>query len=318
MVKKAPDPGSGTATLLSRDLIANLSLSFAGSPEHRHTPSPVGLHVVSTTAAPQPAHHFPAEFLPPARSESLAFHLPAASAPPAFILNRRESIDAVIQAELAADRNEDDGEDMDEDEEYDDIGPEVYYARQNLPSYLQQRVTASSPACQAAKSRSGPLKQHQATAAPPLQTNNLLPPPPPPPAAMHSSDSITRTVSSAATHAQPTLLPQLLAAAPLNSAVCGTARLSGCGGEVAPLPPANHHHHHERMVPAAAATATGHHHNQMSGPPPPSSLFPSGGPENQSNGGHHRGDENSAPAATAAATLSHLMLGQIKVRGDSL
>jgi hypothetical protein len=270
---------------------------------------------VSTTAAPQPAHHFPAEFLPPARSESLAFHLPAASAPPAFILNRRESIDAVIQAELAADRNEDDGEDLDDDEEYDDIGPEVYYARQNLPSYLQQRVTALSPACQAAKSRSGPLKQHQATAAPPLQSNNLLPPPPPPPA-MHSSDSITRTVSSAATHAQPTLLPQLLAAAPLNSAVCGTARLSG--GDVAPLPPAHHHHHHERMVPAPAAAATtgGHHHNQMSGPPlpPPASTFPSGIPENHSNGGHHRSDENSAPAATAAATLSHLMLGQIKVR----
>ena len=43
---------------------------------------------------------------------------------PAFILSRRDSIDAVIQAELAADRDSED-----------DIGPEIYYARQNLQNY---------------------------------------------------------------------------------------------------------------------------------------------------------------------------------------
>jgi hypothetical protein len=45
---------------------------------------------------------------------------------PAYILSRRESIDAVIQAELAADRDTE------------EIGPEYYYARQNLQNGLHQ------------------------------------------------------------------------------------------------------------------------------------------------------------------------------------
>ena len=73
----------------------------SGSPEHRRTPSPLQQQPPPSAAAPA----YPAN--------------------PAFILSRRDSIDAVIAAELAADRD-------DEDE---DIGPEIYYARQNLQSY---------------------------------------------------------------------------------------------------------------------------------------------------------------------------------------
>ena len=46
---------------------------------------------------------------------------------PAYILSRRESIDAVIKAELAADR-----------EPEDDMGPELFYAKQNLPNFVSK------------------------------------------------------------------------------------------------------------------------------------------------------------------------------------
>ncbi len=65
---------------------------------------------------------------------------------PAYILSRRESIDAVIQAELAADRDTE------------EIGPEYYYARQNLqqaqPTSLHSPNSAAAVAALAAlKSR---------------------------------------------------------------------------------------------------------------------------------------------------------------------
>lgn len=81
----------------------------SGSPEPRGTPSP----------RPEP---------PTAVQHYLKEEVGAAGqlASPAYILSRRDSIDAVIQAELAADR-----------ETEEDIGPEFYYARQNLQSTLR-------------------------------------------------------------------------------------------------------------------------------------------------------------------------------------
>ena len=81
---------------------------FTGSPEHRRTPSPLRKEV-----------HQEHSYLPKELPDPYA-HMPN----PAFILSRRDSIDAVIQAELAADRDSED-----------DIGPEIYYARQNLQNY---------------------------------------------------------------------------------------------------------------------------------------------------------------------------------------
>ncbi len=81
---------------------------FSGSPEHRRTPSPLRKEV-----------HQEHSYLPKELPDPYA-HMPN----PAFILSRRDSIDAVIQAELAADRDSED-----------DIGPEIYYARQNLQNY---------------------------------------------------------------------------------------------------------------------------------------------------------------------------------------
>ena len=80
----------------------------SGSPEHRRTPSP--LHYASL-----PSHRDHA-YMGPGREQG---NYPN----PAFILNRRESIDAVIKAELMADRDP---------SQEDDIGPEVYYAKQSM------------------------------------------------------------------------------------------------------------------------------------------------------------------------------------------
>ena len=68
---------------------------------------------------------------------------------PAYILSRRESIDAVIQAELAADKDTE------------EIGPEYYYARQNLQNAFHP------------DNRPGPNPHH-----PHLAQQRLLPPPP--------------------------------------------------------------------------------------------------------------------------------------------
>lgn len=84
------------------------SSTGSGSPEHRRTPSPLRKEV-----------HQEHSYLPKELPDPYA-HMPN----PAFILSRRDSIDAVIQAELAADRDSED-----------DIGPEIYYARQNLQNY---------------------------------------------------------------------------------------------------------------------------------------------------------------------------------------
>jgi len=82
----------------------------SGSPEHRRTPSPLCKEDPQYLA-----------------KDTSSYPLKEPSYPltsPAFILSRRDSIDAVIAAELAADRDDDD-----------DIGPEIYYARQNLQNY---------------------------------------------------------------------------------------------------------------------------------------------------------------------------------------
>lgn len=242
------------------------------------------------------------------RPEPATYHLTSAS--PAFILNRRESIDAVIQAELAADRDEED-----EDEEYDDIGPEVYYARQNLPNYLQQK--AASSACNGGvmtpfgKPRHGPLKQHphqQDTAASGLQQANLLQPPTSPlvahnsrPAAAAQQPQQYGTAATGVIPQQPALLPQLLAAAPLSAtSVAFNQRLSSSShGRTSPQA------HHVRTPP-------NHHHHQLS-----TSSGGGGSPTHFSNSGplatSGQGGQNSNMPPTPAATLSHLMLSQIKV-----
>lgn len=53
---------------------------------------------------------------------------------PAYIISRRESIDAVIIAELAADREPDV-----------DMGPELFFSKQNLPSFVSKRPQVSAP-----------------------------------------------------------------------------------------------------------------------------------------------------------------------------
>jgi len=86
----------------------------SGSPEHRGSPSPTSNHL-SNSEHNYLSNHPPLPY-PPS-------HIPN----PAYIISRRESIDAVIKAELAADR-----------EPEVDMGPELFYAKQNLPSFPEQ------------------------------------------------------------------------------------------------------------------------------------------------------------------------------------
>jgi len=107
----------------------------SGSPEHRQTPSPI--------------HEFQAQYknLHQEPSESghnnirdrdgglLGERFPGLQqVNPAYILSRRESIDAVIKAELAADR-----------EPEDDMGPELFYAKQNLPNFMSKMTPTTHP-----------------------------------------------------------------------------------------------------------------------------------------------------------------------------
>ena len=249
--------------------------------------------------------HFPAsEFLSTAgRSELSAYQHHS----PAFILNRRESIDAVIAAELAADRDDED----DEDDGYDDdIGPEVYYGRQTLPSYLQQKAApvVAANMSQFGKSRPGQMKHHQPVRASLAPPQSMLAPPPCPLGPPTTRPAGQQQSAAAANHGQhpqhhqygapptpsgphqPTLLPQLLAAAPLTATNTAgfSQRPSSSSFTVGHQTAATVLTHHDRVPP----------HSHMAGPPPPLSC---------------QLTSSSSMAATPAATLSHLMLSQVKV-----
>jgi len=104
----------------------------SGSPERRHTPSPIQ----EFQAQYKNLHQEPVSEASP---HSTADHnylgnFPAIPSNPAFILSRRESIDAVIKAELAADREPDE-----------DMGPEVFYAKQNLPNFVPRMNPPNLP-----------------------------------------------------------------------------------------------------------------------------------------------------------------------------
>ena len=109
----------------------------SGSPEHRRTPSPIQefqaqykhLHQDQTDPGHTSGHRSD-------RETGLFGSFPGLqTVSPAYILSRRESIDAVIKAELAADR-----------EPEDDMGPELFYAKQNLPNFAAKRSSLAPPA----------------------------------------------------------------------------------------------------------------------------------------------------------------------------
>ena len=91
----------------------------SGSPERRQTPSPV--------------QEFQAQYKHLHREPGQG-NYPGMPVNPAYILSRRESIDAVIKAELLADR-----------EPEDEMGPEVFYAKQNLPNFMSKLSPPSLP-----------------------------------------------------------------------------------------------------------------------------------------------------------------------------
>ena len=91
----------------------------SGSPERRQTPSPV--------------QEFQAQYKH-LHQEPGQGNYPGMPVNPAYILSRRESIDAVIKAELLADR-----------EPEDEMGPEVFYAKQNLPNFMSKLPPPSLP-----------------------------------------------------------------------------------------------------------------------------------------------------------------------------
>ena len=159
----------------------------SGSPEHRQTPSPI--------------HEFQAQYKNLHQEPAEAGHgghgghgreregagllggFPGLQqVNPAYILSRRESIDAVIKAELAADR-----------EPEDEMGPELFYAKQNLPNFVSK--AAAVPALPALPtvplrnvgssetfSRQPPAQLMQAITAhrslPPLVSSSAPAPPP--------------------------------------------------------------------------------------------------------------------------------------------
>lgn len=98
----------------------------SGSPEHRRTPSPLQY--------PAPAHR---------EHAYMGRHEPYPN--PAFIINRRESIDAVIKAELMADREVQEEEDL-----------EAYYARQAMLARLPTEPLPPNMAHSSSSSSSKP------------------------------------------------------------------------------------------------------------------------------------------------------------------
>lgn len=126
----------------------------SGSPEHRRTPSPIqefqaqykNLHQEPIPEGPQhaaPDHNYLGNF-------------PAIPSNPAYILSRRESIDAVIKAELAADREPDE-----------DMGPEMFYAKQNLPHFTPRMNPPNLPTVPLRQIPSSDSISHPMTSKPP-------------------------------------------------------------------------------------------------------------------------------------------------------
>merc|ERR1712106_191632 len=126
----------------------------SGSPERRHTPSPIqefqaqykNLH---QEPIPEASHHA-------APDHNYLGNFPATPANPAYILSRRESIDAVIKAELAADREPDE-----------DMGPEVFYAKQNLPNFVPRMNPPNLPTVPLRQIPSSESFIHPMTSKPP-------------------------------------------------------------------------------------------------------------------------------------------------------
>merc|ERR1712106_982985 len=126
----------------------------SGSPEHRRTPSPIqefqaqykNLHQEPIPEGPHntaPDHNYLGNF-------------PAIPSNPAYILSRRESIDAVIKAELAADREPDE-----------DMGPEMFYAKQNLPNFNPRMNPPNLPTVPLRHIPSSESASHPMTSKPP-------------------------------------------------------------------------------------------------------------------------------------------------------
>jgi len=122
----------------------------SGSPDHRRSPSPPRLHTAPEhNYNPQPHYQFQ--------------NLTNA----AYILSRRESIDAVIKAELATDRQPEV-----------DIGPEIFYAKQNLPAHhpfpsLPTEPLRQIPAAESLSSKPPPAFL-QAISEPNHPTNTMI------------------------------------------------------------------------------------------------------------------------------------------------
>merc|ERR1719510_2184009 len=137
----------------------------SGSPERRQTPSPVQ----EFQAQYKNLHQDPLE------RPSMQGSYPSMPVNPAYILSRRESIDAVIKAELAADR-----------EPEDEMCPEVFYAKQNLNSFMS-KLPPALPSLPTVPLRNIPTSvphNSHLTAKPPVSlmqaitAHRSLPPPP--------------------------------------------------------------------------------------------------------------------------------------------
>jgi len=128
----------------------------SGSPERRHTPSPIqdfqaqykSLHHQDHPVA-EASHHT-------APDHNYLGNFPTIPSNPAYILSRRESIDAVIKAELAADREPDE-----------DMGPEMFYAKQNLPNFVPRINPPNLPTVPLRHIPSSESFSHPLTSKPP-------------------------------------------------------------------------------------------------------------------------------------------------------
>jgi len=127
----------------------------SGSPEHRRTPSPIQeFQAQYKNLHQEPNNHDGSHTTAP--DHNYLGNFPAIPSNPAYILSRRESIDAVIKAELAADR-----------EPEEDMGPEMFYAKQNLPNFTPRMNQPNLPTV--------PLKQNPESGHHPMTSKpNLI------------------------------------------------------------------------------------------------------------------------------------------------
>ena len=129
----------------------------SGSPERRQTPSPIQ----DFQAQYKNLHQEPSEACQPGQEggRMLGGFPGLQQVNPAYILSRRESIDAVIKAELAADR-----------EPEEDMGPELFYAKQNLPNFVSRssRPPVSAPSLPTVPLRNVPSGSDTFSVKPPV------------------------------------------------------------------------------------------------------------------------------------------------------